>query len=181
MNNIDAQIKSILSNAQKHVNGVAAQGAQDAMREIIDVALSELDGFHDVTGNLRNSLAVAVFHDGVLKGFYSSAQALNHAPTRVTLKQGERYNLDYYWGGEEVDSIGKPYRAPAGDRNYLAPQEAQEFFTNKIPSQRGWCYVIVSAVDYAKYLEARDGVNILTQLHDDFEQRGAKVSEMKYE
>lgn len=181
MNSIDAQIKNILDKAQKHVNGVAAQGAQEAMKAIIDLALSELDGFHDVTGNLRNSLAVAVFHDGVLKGFYSSAQALNHPPTRVTLKQGQRYDLDYYWGGEAVDSIGKPYRAPAGERSYLAPQEAQDFFANKIPSSKGWCYVIVSAVDYAKYLEARDGVNILTQLRDDFEQRGAKVSEMKYE
>lgn len=181
MNNLDAQIKNILDNAKKYISSVASKEAQDNLKAIIDVALSELDGFHDVTGNLRNSLAVAVFNNGKLQGFYSSAQALNHAPTRVTLKQGQRYDLDYYWGGEAVDSFGKPYRAPAGDRSYLAPQEAQDFFTNKIPSQNGWCYVIVSAVDYAKYLESRDGVNILTQLHDDFEQRGAKVSEMKYE
>ena len=38
--------------------------------------------------------------------------------------------------------------------------------------------MIVAAVDYAKYLEARDGVNILSRIHGELESKGADVSDL---
>lgn len=171
-------MKRIIENMKKHVDEVAEEELTRSMDEIIEIGLREMDGFADVTGNTRNSLAVALFHDGDFKGFYSSFDALNRMPTRVTLKKGEEYDLPYYWDGTPVDSLGSPYVAPTGERSYWAQEEAEEFFEDKIPTRKGWCYVIVAAVDYAKYLEARDGVNILTRMHDEFESRGASVTDL---
>ena len=176
---VESQVSKIIANMKKKVDDVAEAELTKAMLHIINIGLDEMDGFANVTGNTRNSLAVAVFHDGNFKGFYSSYDALHHAPTRVTLRKGEVYDLSYYWDGTPVDSLGSPYVAPTGDRNYWAQEEAQDFLQDKIPSRKGWCYVIVAAVDFAKYLEARDGVNILTRMHDEFEAKGADVTDLK--
>lgn len=170
----------IIANMKKRVDEVAAEELPRSMLHIINIGLVEMEGFMNVTGNTRNSLAVALFHDGDFKGFFSSFDALNHRPTRVTLRKGEEYDLDYYWDGTPVDSLGPPYVAPTGERNYWAQEEAQDFLQDKIPTRKGWCYVIVAAVDYAKYLEARDGVNVLTRMHDEFESKGADVTDMMY-
>lgn len=175
---VESQINRIISNMKKRVDEVAAEELPRSMLHIINIGLVEMEGFANVTGNTRNSLAVALFHDGDFKGFYSSFDALNHRPTRVTLRKGEAYDLDFYWDGTPVDSLGSPYVAPTGERNYWAQEEAQDFLQDKIPTRKGWCYVIVAAVDYAKYLEARDGVNVLTRMHDEFESKGADVTDM---
>lgn len=175
---IESQINRIINNMKKRVDEVAAEELPRSMLHIINIGLVEMEGFANVTGNTRNSLAVALFHDGDFKGFYSSFDALNHRPTRVTLRKGEAYDLDFYWDGTPVDSLGSPYVAPTGERNYWAQEEAQDFLQDKIPTRKGWCYVIVAAVDYAKYLEARDGVNVLTRMHDEFESKGADVTDM---
>ena len=175
---IESQMERIIENMRKQVDEVAEKELPKAMQHIIDIGLVEMEGFADVTGNTKNSLAVALFHDGNFKGFYSSYDALHHAPTRVTLKKGEAYDLDYYWDGTPVESLGSPYVGKTGDKNYWAQEEAQEFFEDKIPSRKGWCYVIVVAVDYAKYLEAKDGVNVLSRMRDEFEAKGADVTEL---
>ena len=176
---VEFQINHIISNMRKKVDEVAEEELPKSMLQIIHIGLDEMAGFENVTGNTRNSLAVALFHDSNFKGFYSSFDALNHAPTRVTLKKGEAYDLPYYWDGTPVDSLGAPYVAPTGEDNYWAQDEAQEFLQDKIPSRKGWCYVIVAAVDYAKYLEAREGVNVLTRMHDEFESKGADVTDLR--
>ena len=176
---VEAQMKQIIANARKHVDDVAERELQKGLLHIINIALDEMRGFNNVTGNTRNSLAAAVFHDGNFKGFYTSYDALHHGPTRATLTKGEAYDLPYYWDGTPVESLGSPYVAPTGTESYWAQEEAKEFLQDKIPSRRGWCYVIVSAVDYAKYLEAKDGVNVLSKMRDEFASLGADVSELK--
>lgn len=175
---VEQQMERIIANMRKHVDEVAEHELKRSMHQVINIALDEMRGFENVTGNTRNSLAVALFHDGNFKGFYSSFDALNHEPVRVTLKKGEAFDLDYYWDGTPVDSLGAPYVAPTGDRNYWAQDEAQDFLQDKIPTRRGWCYVIVAAVEYAKYLEARDGVNILSRIHGELESKGADVTDL---
>ena len=171
-------MEKIIANMRKHVDEVAEEELTKSMHEIINIALGEMDGFANVTGNTRNSLAVALFHDGNFKGFYTSFDALNHEPVRVTLRKGEAFDLDYYWDGTPVDALGSPYVAPTGDSNYWAQDEAQDFLQDKIPTRKGWCYVIVAAVDYAAYLEARDGVNVLSRIHGEFASRGADVTDL---
>lgn len=179
MTDIESQMKEIVNRMRKHVDEVAEEELRKGLIDIIKIGLEEMEGFADVTGNTKNSLAVAVFHDGKPKGFYSSFDALHHAPTRVTLVRGETYDLDYYWDGTPVSAFPRPYTAPDGEDHYWANDEAEEFLRDKAPSKKGWCYIIVSAVEYAKYLEMRNSVNVLTQMHDEFEARGADVSEMR--
>lgn len=179
MNSFERQMQNIVDKMHKHIDDVAKVEMINGLRQIIDIALRELDGFEDVTGNTKNSLAAAVFYDGKFQGFYSSYGALHNPPTRATLRKDETYDLEYYWDGTPVDAFARPYTGETGDESYWAQDEAREFFSDNIPTRKGWCYMIVAAVDYAKYLEARGGVNVLSDLHDEFAARGADVSELK--
>ena len=94
----------------------------------------------------------------------------------MTLKKGETYDQPYYWSGEP----NKGYTAPTGDRNYWGQEEAEDFIGTHFPSKNGWAYILVAAVDYAKYLEARGTATVLGGIQSELESRGANVSEMKF-
>ena len=168
------QIDNIFRRMQKRADAIIEEKLTEQLPNLIALALKHAQ-IHSVTGNTMNSYAVALFHNKQFKGFYSSYQALGKAPTRVTLQKGERYDLPYYWGGDPATG----YTAPTGNRNYWGQEEAEDFLGTHFPSKNGWAYVIVAAVDYAKYLEARGTAIVMGGLQDELESRGADVSDIK--
>ena len=166
-------IDSLFKKLQKKADAFIEENLQDQLPTLIRLALEHAH-IHHVTGNAINSFAVALFHDGEFKGFYSSYQELHKAPMRVTLQKGERYDLPYYWSGE----LSKGYTAPTGDRSYWSQEEAEDFIGTHFPRRKGWAYIVVAAVDYAKYLESRGTANVLGGLQNDLEGRGADVSDI---
>lgn len=166
-------IDKLFRRMQKRTDAIIEKRLIDQLPNLIALAL-EYAQIHSVTGNTMNSYAVALFHDRKFMGFYSSYQALGKAPTRVTLRKGERYDLPYYWGGD----IARGFTAPTGNRGYWSQEEAEEFIGTHFPSKNGWAYIIVSAVDYAKYLEFRGAAIVMGGLQDELENRGADVSEI---
>lgn len=168
------QIDNVFRRIKKRADAIIEERLTDQLPDLIALALKHAK-IHSVTGNTMNSYAVALFHNKKFIGFYSSYQALGKAPTRVTLQKGERYDLPYYWSGETA----KGYTATTGNRSYWGQEEAEDFIGTHFPSKSGWSYIIVTAVDYAKYLETRGSATVLGGLQDELESRGADVSDIK--
>ncbi|MBO4786951.1 MAG: HK97 gp10 family phage protein [Prevotella sp.] len=177
---VTERLTQIIENMKKRMDEEAKQILKGGCRFIVNVVLAEMDGFQNVTGNMRNSIAVGLFYDRQLQFVAFSFDTLHHMPTRATLRSGETYDLDTYWDGTPV--TGRPYTAPDdsnANESFWSMAEALEFIQSVAPLQKGFSYVVVSAVDYAKYLEARDGTNILEQTRSEFAGMGALVSALR--
>ena len=171
---LNSQIKDIvLANHAKAVEQMKPY-MQEQTNTIMSIILNEMDGFHNITGNTRNSVGVGCYLDGKLMGMSLSSQVLNNPATRATLIKGEMYNLEYYWGGDPV--LGRPYRGETGSEHYLGRDKAIRFIQSKRPSTKGWSFIAVIAVDYAKYLETKPSVNVLTIIRDQLASMGANIS-----
>lgn len=167
------KIDNVFRRMKKRADAIIEERLTEQLPDLIALALKHAQ-IHSVTGNTMNSYAVALFHNRKFVGFYSSFQALGKAPTRVTLQKGERYDLPYYWGGDPNTG----YTAPTGDRSYWSQEEAEDFIGTHLPSKNGWAYIIVAAVDYAKYLEARGTATVMGGLQNELENQGADVSDI---
>ena len=168
-------LKALEKRLKKKTDAIIEERLKESLPALIRLALDHAK-MHSVTGNTMNSYAVALWHDGKFVGFYSSYQELHKAPTRVTLKKGETYDLPYYWGGDENTG----YTAPTGDRNYWGQEEAEDFMSFHFPRKNGWAFIVVAATDYAKYLEARGTANVLGGMQSELEGRGADVSDLMF-
>ena len=168
-------LKALEKRLKKKTDAMIEERLKESLPALIRLAL-DLAKMHSVTGNTMNSYAVALWHDRKFVGFYSSYQELHKAPTRVTLKKGETYDLPYYWGGDENTG----YTAPTGDRNYWGQEEAEDFMSFHFPRKNGWAFIVVAATDYAKYLEARGTANVLGGMQSELEGRGADVSDLMF-
>lgn len=179
---IATRVGEIMEDMKKRMDAEAKERLKAGCRYLVTIVLSQMEGFNDVTGNTKNSIAVGLFYNRKLQFIAFSFDALHHAPTRATLKSGEVYDLDYYWDGTPVAALGRPYRAPSdsgADESFWSFAEAFEYIQTLAPSQNGFSFVIVSAVDYAKYLEACTGVNILEQTRTTLAGMGALVSDLR--
>lgn len=56
--------------------------------------------YHDVTGNLLNSFAVGVYHNGKINLIVDASSVGLEPPTRQSLAKGELYDLAYYYSGK---------------------------------------------------------------------------------
>ena len=168
-------LKALEKRLKKKTDAMIEERLKESLPALIRLAL-DLAKMHSVTGNTMNSYAVALWHDRKFVGFYSSYQELHKAPTRVTLKKGESYDLPYYWGGDENTG----YTAPTGNRNYWGQEEAEDFMSFHFPRKNGWAFIVVAATDYAKYLEARGTANVLGGMQSELEGRGADVSDLMF-
>ena len=172
---MSVKLNRVFRRMQERADAIIEERLTEQLPDLIALALEHAQ-IHSVTGNTMNSYAVALFHDKQFVGFYSSYQALGKAPTRVTLQKGERYDLPYYWGGDPNTG----YTAPTGDRSYWSQEEAEDFIGTHLPSKNGWAYILVAAVDYAKYLETRGTATVLGGTQSELESRGANVSDIKF-
>lgn len=172
---MSSKLDRVFRRMQKRADAITEERLTEQLPNLIALALKHAE-IHSVTGNTMNSYAVALFHNKQFVGFYSSYQTLGKAPTRVTLQKGERYDLPYYWGSDPATG----YTAPTGNRSYWGQEEAEDFIGTHFPSKNGWAYILVAAVDYAKYLETRGTATVLGGMQSELESRGANVSEMKF-
>lgn len=172
---MSVKLNRVFRRMQERADAIIEERLTEQLPNLIALALKHAE-IRSVTGNTMNSYAVALFHDRQFVGFYSSYLALGKAPTRVTLQKGERYDLPYYWGGDAATG----YTAPTGDRSYWGQEEAEDFIGTHFPSKNGWAYILVAAVDYAKYLETRGTATVLGGLQNELEGRGSNVSDIKF-
>jgi hypothetical protein len=128
----------------------------------------ELKTFHDVTGNLINSLAVGIYYKGQLQRVVGAANTGIDAPTMKSLKYKQVYPLETYWDGTSVgknrfkaDFIGAN-NAQSG--RSLAIWTLQRYHPAKSAT---YSLVVIAPMSYARWVETHIGHDVLTKLRDE--------------
>lgn len=141
--------------------------------EIVFRAMST-KGFHDITGNLINSYAAGIYHNGKFMGYVRNAIP---RPKMASLKKGQTYPLRTYWAGDAVGDR-KPYTGETLSRNEKAHEQVAKYFREHKPRIRSGIYIVLACtMDYAAYVEMVKNRDVLRQLDSYATQRldGLKV------
>ncbi len=112
--------------------------------------LSQLDSYRKyrhITGNTWTSTTVGIYYKGQLKSLFNKG-ADDEAPTRVTLRAGERYDLPRYYKGE----LNKGYVGGQGRGGQWGPTLGPwHMRRHHVPKRATWCMVVMIPVSYAGY------------------------------
>lgn len=145
------------------------QQKMDHAAEMTMKAADKARDYNDVTGNLYKSTAIGTYYNGILQSIH---YAPGPEPTRPTLAKGETYNLDRYYRSSFSfkDSGRKPYKGEYGEGGQNGPATAEDvlYFREhgKGRYDSTWQMLLVAGVDYAKFVEAKRGHDVITSLRD---------------
>ena len=115
--------------------------------------------YHDVTGNLLNSFAVGVYHNGKINRIVDASSVGLEPPTRQSLAKGELYDLTYYYSG-------KPASGEYGSGGKDGVSVAHRSLIQRHPSGT-YAIVAVVAMEYAKFVQNKRNHDVLTGLRDE--------------
>ena len=172
------QFSRVFDEVKKRAEKKAEAHLRESLDTLLKMAYSELKGYRPLTGNLNNSLGVALYKDGKCIEAHGSIEITNRRPVRPTLKEGDMFNEPVTWNGHHLD--GPIHKTDwVGDKNIWADEEVLNWLNRYPPTRKkGFSYRIVSIVDYAKYLETKDNVNVLSSLVERLQAMGANVSDL---
>lgn len=102
--------------------------------------------FYNITGNAYTSFYAAVYYKGKLIYMVRASKG-EKAPTRVTLAEGEAYNLPYYYEGDPVE--GKAYVGRVGGGHQWGPNLIYGRIGKVKASGKDWSLVAICPVEYA--------------------------------
>mgnify|MGYP004512834029 CR=1 FL=1 len=111
------------------------------------LAFKENRKFYNITGNAYTSFYSSVYYKGKMVYMVRSAKG-EKSPTRVTLAEGEAYNLPYYYGGDAVDK-GKPYVGRDGGGRQWGPNLVYGRIGKVKSTGKDWALVAICPVEYA--------------------------------
>ena len=169
----------VFDNVKKRVEKKAEAKLRESLDSLLQMAFQELSGFRSLTGNLVNSLGVALYKDGKCLEAYGSIEITGKRPVRTTLKKGDVFAEPFTYNGN-ILLEPLPKTDWVGSRNIWADVEVLKWLNNNPPRKKGFSYRIVSVVDYAKYLEAKGKVNVLSQLRDELASMGGSISDLQF-
>lgn len=173
------QFKHVFDDMKKRAEAKAEKELRKSLMPLLEMAYSELKGYRPLTGNLNNSLGVALYKDGKCIEAHGSIEITNKRPVRPTLKNGDLFWEPMTWNGNHLDGpIAK--MDWVGSRNFWADVEVMNWLNRYAPSKKGFSYRIVSIVDYAKYLETKDNVNVLSELMERLKSMGGDIRELNF-
>ena len=173
------QIKHVFDNVKKRSEAKAEARLRESLDSLLQMAFQELSGFRSLTGNLVNSLGVALYKDGKCLEAHGSIEITGKRPVRTTLKNGDVFAEPFTYNGNILlNPLSKTDWV--GDKNIWADVEVLKWLNRNAPKTKGFSYRIVSIVDYAKYLEAKGKVNVLSQLRDELSARSNDVSDLQF-
>lgn len=173
------QIKHVFDNVQKRIEKKAEAELRASLVPLLQMAYQEMSGFRSLTGNLVNSLGVALYKDGKCIEAHGSLELTGKRPVRTTLKKGDVFDEPFTYNGNVL--INPIHKTDwVGDKNIWADVEVLRWLNRYAPSKKGFSYRIVSIVDYAKYLESKGKINVLSQLRDELAQRGGNISDLQF-
>lgn len=161
----------------KFAKNLEARCKKQALRMLYNTAADlvsmykECKDYHDVTGNMLNSFAVGVYYDGKLTYIVDAQDVARDEPMRKTLAAGEKYDLPYYYDGEEVEkdlpsgSKAKPYVGEYGKGGQDGRMAARRSLAQRHPKSR-YALIAVVAVQYAKYVQNKKNHDVLTSMRE---------------
>ena len=98
---------------------------------------------------------------------------------RATLKKGDVFAEDFTYNGNILLNP-LPKTDWVGDKNIWADVEVLKWLNRNPPRTKGFSYRIVSIVDYAKDLESKGKINVLSQLRDELAAMGGNISDLQF-
>jgi len=169
----------VFENIRKRAEKKAEEKLRESLMPLLQQAYSELEGFRPLTGNLNNSLGVALYKDGKCIEAHGSIEITGKRPVRPTLKNGDIFWEPVTWNGNHLDGpIAK--MDWVGDKNIWADTEVLRWLERYAPTKKGFSYRIVSIVDYAKYLETKGNVNVLSNIIERLRAMGADINDLNF-
>lgn len=102
--------------------------------------------FYNITGNAYTSFYAAVYYKGNLVYMVRASKG-EKAPTRVTLAEGEKYNLPFYYDGGE----NKGYTGSVGGGHQWGPNLIYGRIGKVKSSGKDWALVAICPVEYAVF------------------------------
>lgn len=169
------EMARIVEALEKEKNAKCEMYLRGTAKQIALMVLGLMDGFHHVTGNTINSVAVGLYFKKKLRYVATSAEELNHPATRVTLHEGERYDLPEYWDGSVVK---KGYVGETEGGGEWGEDLAKWLIAEGVTLPRDWVFKVVVGVPYARYLEQVKGASVITEAHDMLRSAGGEVTEI---
>lgn len=163
---------------QKIGNGIGTR-LKSAILDKMDTAarvmiheVANTRDFHDVTGNLLNSIAVGIYYKGKLVNIIDAETIGRKSPTRSTLAKGERYDLDTYYSGKPArrklpsGKKARPYKGEVGPGGQDGVSVARRSLRQRHPNKT-YALVVVAPLPYAKFVQEKRGHDVLTGLRDE--------------
>ena len=171
--------RHVITGVKKKAEDKAETKLRQSLDSLLQMAFQELKGFRSLTGNLVNSLGVALYRDGKFLEAHGSIEITGRRPVRATLKKGYVFSEPFTYNGNILlDPL--PKTDWVGTKNIWADVEVLKWLRHNPPRKKGFSYRIVSIVDYAKYLEAKGKVNVLSQLRDELAAMGGNISDLQF-
>lgn len=171
--------RHVFDKVKKRAENKAEVKLRKSLDVLLQMAFQELSGFRSLTGNLVNSLGVALYKDGKCLEAHGSIEITGKRPVRATMRNGEMFSEPFTYNGDILlNPI--PKTDWVGNKNIWADVEVIKWLNRNPPRKKGFSYRIVSIVDYAKYLETKGKVNVLSQLRDELAAMGGNISELQF-
>lgn len=132
----------------------------------------ELKDFHDVTGNLLNSIAVGIYYKGKLEEIVDAVSMGWEPPVRRSLAKGEEYDHEYYYSGKPAHhmtshgNITRAFVGKVGSGGQDGVSAAHRSLRQRHPSA-DYSMVVVAPMQYAKYVERLANHNVLSGIRDE--------------
>lgn len=138
-------IKLIRQKAYSATLATIEKAAQDVM-----MRLDSYRKYYNITGNAWTSTTIGIYYKGKLVSIFNKG-AEDEAPTRVTLRKGETYNLPNYYKGGYLGGE-KPYKGTFGRGGQWGPSLGP-WYMRRQHSQKDktWNMVVAIPVSYAGY------------------------------
>ena len=135
-------------------------------------AVSDTKQFHDVTGNLLNSIAVGIYYKGKLEKIVDAEDIGRDSPTRLSLAKGEKYDLEYYYSGKPAVHIAnggtltRPFVGKVGSGGQNGVSAARRSLRHR-RGRGDYELIVVAPMQYARYVENLKNHNVLSGLRDE--------------
>lgn len=160
---LQKQFKALLRRNQGKVDKTLVK-VMDAMSyDWVNEMVDHSYGWQDVTGNTITGYFVGAYLcvNGKMK-LISAAFSRDRfeEPTRLWLKDEEKYDLPYYYGGMPVDP-DHPFTGFIGERNADSYKEAVRFLRSHAPKKAPVAFLVGVATDYASYLQTRENTDLI--------------------
>lgn len=121
------------------------------LSKAISFRLASKDG-HDYTGNLINSIVVALYYDGeLLNAFTPGEDGMIRSPKYPKMSARKK---PYVFANDYSGSQSK-YRAEIPTNKGYAAGDIEQFLSTNVPThKKGYCISVAYTVEYADWVEA---------------------------
>lgn len=176
MGRLTDNFRKILEEANRRMEKELLKHLDAMTSELCTLAIENYKG-KKMTGNAYNGLVVGCFFKGSLLHAYYSNDKIGRSPLRIMLDKGEKFFAGTIRYDNEVQR--KTFEADVVTEHEYSIDTAHRFITSYKPKSKDRVvFVIVSSVNYSKYIESHYGYKVISGVHDVLKGMNAIVTEI---